>query len=182
MTKKPRHFEQLREAWSKQVRADRKLPHAAKTVLWAMSAHLNRESFTAWPSHRTLDKETGMPRRSVQRAIRQAEQRGHIKIEQRYRSRGRQSHIYSPQLQVEVTKVAHEMTPGWRHHDARVAHTGVPASPALFFLRCRRPQYQIVVLSSEALPSANNAPSGLRSETVGHCSGIFNSPRSARIP
>ena len=109
-TNKQPTFYVLRDEWARQVRADRKLPHAAARVLWAIADHLNRNTFTAWPSTRTLDKETGMPRRSVLRALKDAERLGHVEIERGFREHGhRAKNVYRPIIR---SRVAHAMTPG----------------------------------------------------------------------
>jgi hypothetical protein len=132
---KPPNFQLMREAWGKQVRRDRKLPSSAKTVMWAISEYLNRESGQAFPSQRTLDEECGMSRSTVQLAIKRAQQHGHVQIEERTVKGGRKSHIYTPIIHVyEVPGAGLTIGPGggpkiglgWPENRARVDYTGRP--------------------------------------------------------
>jgi helix-turn-helix protein len=90
-------FEAYREHWQRQFCADRDLLPSAKVVLCVLCLYLNRETRTAWPSLRTLAKDTGMAPSSIDRLVRIAEKRGHLQITHGDSSQ-RVSNIYAPAL------------------------------------------------------------------------------------
>jgi Helix-turn-helix domain len=90
-------FEAYREHWQRQFCADRDLLPSAKVVLCVLWLYLNRETRTAWPSLRTLAKDTGMAPSSIDRLVRIAEKRGHLQITHGD-SHSRTANTYTPIL------------------------------------------------------------------------------------
>ena len=137
-------FEALRDEWRKRFMRDRKLSAATKVVLSAIAMYLNRRSFKAWPSADTLATDTAMDRRNIFRAVKQAEARGHLKIDRGRRLKGKNnpSNIYTPLPQLAATGVVSIRHQGWCHPDTRtldseplnkniLASLGAPSAPEI---------------------------------------------------
>ena len=124
-------FEKFREAWIRQFCADRKLSTAAKTVLTILSLYLNRDTLTAWPSTRTLDKETGLSRNTVLKAIEDAAGREHVAVERGFRKGGHRAvNVYRPLLHG-TGNGGSQTEPGWFtsvHQDGSTVCTTVVQS------------------------------------------------------
>src|SRR5215471_21524504 len=73
-------LEAIREQWQRQVMAapGRQANHVLVAI--AISWHLNRNTGDAWPAFVTLAKETGLGRRTVVRAVKWLEARGHMSV------------------------------------------------------------------------------------------------------
>jgi hypothetical protein len=67
--------------WALSITQDNELGKEATKVLFALYIHMNKDKWRAWPNLDTLAFETGMKRQNVQRGIRQAVERRHLKIE-----------------------------------------------------------------------------------------------------
>jgi Helix-turn-helix domain len=108
-TAEPR-LEAIREQWQRQIMAapGRRLAHL--TVAVAISWHLNRETGDAWPGFATLAKETGLCQRTVKRAVKWLEARGHLHV---VHSRGGNiSNRYRPILSSGLGVTADEASSG----------------------------------------------------------------------
>jgi Helix-turn-helix domain len=79
-----------RENWLKRVLADRDLSQRAKVVAGVLYFYFSSEEFIkdgklfAWPSSRTLDKQSGLSRNTVKEAVDDLEAAGYLKIQRRY--------------------------------------------------------------------------------------------------
>jgi hypothetical protein len=91
-------FERWRETWLKAVLANRTLPAGAKVVATTISLHLNRDTRAAWPSIRTLNKESGLSSTAVQNGIKALERHGHLTIERKFKPETRRHavNVYRP--------------------------------------------------------------------------------------
>jgi hypothetical protein len=82
-------FESFREQWQRQVLADSKLRPSYKLVCMAISLHFNRnENGAAWPGFETLAELTGQGRRTIIRATKEVERRGHLRINRARKDNG----------------------------------------------------------------------------------------------
>lgn len=63
------------------------LPHRAVAVYMYLKTRANKEGY-CWPGIRTMARELSLSRSTIQRALRDLEQRGWIKGESRYRENG----------------------------------------------------------------------------------------------
>lgn len=79
-----------REAWLKHTLSIRGLPQRGKLVASVLFFYFNQEGFIkdgrlfGWPSLRTLDKATGLDRKTVEKGIDDLEAYGALKVERRY--------------------------------------------------------------------------------------------------
>ena len=87
-------------AWIEQDLAEaimrQKVTHAEVSVWLCLWDHVNRDTGTAWPGVPTISEVTGLNRRTVQRALRQLEDLGHVKTEPREGGEfGNQTNLYT---------------------------------------------------------------------------------------
>jgi DNA-binding GntR family transcriptional regulator len=73
-------LEAIREQWQRQIMADRERQSNYVLVAVAISWHLNRDTGDAWPGFATLAKETGLRQRTVIRAVKWLESKGHLHV------------------------------------------------------------------------------------------------------
>ena len=75
---------------------DIELPTSEKIILILLADNANDESGECWPSQGYLAKRSGMSRQNVNLVINKLQEKGHIKIEHRYREDGGQrSNVYT---------------------------------------------------------------------------------------
>src|SRR5262249_2192444 len=72
-----RDFQVWREAWHRQVLADRQLGHRDKSVAGILLWYLNRQDRTCFPSYETIAKGVGITRRDAMRSIARLVKCGH---------------------------------------------------------------------------------------------------------
>jgi Helix-turn-helix domain len=75
-----RPLEAIREQWQRQIMAAPGRQNAHVIVGIAISWHLNRTTADAWPGFATLAKETGLTERTVIRAVKWLESKGHLHV------------------------------------------------------------------------------------------------------
>jgi DNA-binding MarR family transcriptional regulator len=110
--RKPRsnEFEMDRESFRRQLAQDHShLSPSALAIGIILAGRFNREIFydkggllIAWPGLETLAKETGMEVRTVRRAIRRLQARGHVRIVEGGGGRGK-SHRYMANIKGKAT-------------------------------------------------------------------------------
>jgi len=75
---------------------DIELPTSEKIILILLADNANDESGECWPSQGYLAKRSGMSRQNVNLVINKLQEKGHIKIDHRYRDDGGQrSNVYT---------------------------------------------------------------------------------------
>lgn len=67
--------------WIDRVARDRELGALAKVVVMTLVSHMNRETRDAWPSQRTLADILGVTDRSVERSIKELQDRAHLFVD-----------------------------------------------------------------------------------------------------
>jgi DNA-binding transcriptional MocR family regulator len=132
--KEPRRldtFAAAREQWLDAVFADRNIGFSAKILARTLWTHFNRlhfdqnDNLLAWPSIRTLDRETGMSRNTVVAAIRKLEAGGWIEVHRNRASGGRsQANRYFACRSQSTVRSA----PGGSIRCVDAVHTGAPDS------------------------------------------------------
>jgi len=86
---------------------DIELPTSEKIILVLLADNANDESGECWPSQGYLAKRSGMSRQNVNLVINKLQEKGHIKIEHRYReSGGKRSNMYTV-LPCHITRHTH---------------------------------------------------------------------------
>jgi hypothetical protein len=124
-----KRFFRVREAWLLDMWAIRSLEAPPKLIAAAIGRHFNFEHFAltgelvAWPSARTLDRETGTNVKTVRAAIEALVQCGSLVVERRYDQARRRhsSHLYCAIMRPSVDQGG---PPVW----TRVVQTGGPDS------------------------------------------------------
>src|SRR5262249_44765629 len=104
-----------RDYWLRCVLADRDLSQRAKVVANALYFYFNCEEFAkdgglwAWPSIRSLDKQTGQSKNTVKAALGDLEAAGYLKPNRRYDPQRRRykSHLYEALTPLKVHKLTH---------------------------------------------------------------------------
>ena len=66
--------------WLDQVFRDRAITNLGFKIAYAIASHVNRKTLEAWPTHETLENETGASRSSIIRAIAELERAGHLAV------------------------------------------------------------------------------------------------------
>jgi hypothetical protein len=92
-TQQKGHFQAWREAWNRSVFADDNLWGSDKNVAAFLALHLNRETWSCWPSYSTIAKGLGIDRSNARRSIRRLIARGYLV--RKPRGKG-QSNAYLP--------------------------------------------------------------------------------------
>ena len=113
------------------------LKPSTKFVLIALCDYANKQEFTAWPSHNSIAKRTGLSISSVQRAIKCLCDRGLLSYRNRFGEKGyKQTNLYQINLSrlQELTALPENvvsMTPSPSHDDGRdiVTVTDKPLPP-----------------------------------------------------
>ena len=84
-----------------------------KLVLLMLSLYMNHITTAAWPSMTTLASDTGLSKRSVQRALQEARDTGFlVKTERFTETKGQTSNLYSACIpETPLDTVKHSMTP-----------------------------------------------------------------------
>ena len=101
------------------------LKPSTKFILIALCDYANKQEFTAWPSHNSLAKRTGLSISSVQRAIKCLCDRGLLSYRNRFGEKGyKQTNLYQINLSrlQELTALPENvvsMTPSPSHDDRR---------------------------------------------------------------
>lgn len=76
-------FAEEKDMWVKQILADRMLSPTAKNIGVAISIHMNSIHKEAWPSHSRLARMCGVAKRTSERATRELERAGHLRVTHR---------------------------------------------------------------------------------------------------
>ena len=101
------------------------LKPSTKFILIALCDYANKQEFTAWPSHNSIAKRTGLSISSVQRAIKCLCDRGLLSYRNRFDEKGhKQTNLYQINLSrlQELTALPDNvvmMTPSPSHDDGR---------------------------------------------------------------
>jgi hypothetical protein len=75
-------------AWKQKLRPVRKL------VLAVIASHANKDNHSCFPKVRTIAEEASLDPRSIHRHLRELERAGYVRIEKKYRGKGRQPNTY----------------------------------------------------------------------------------------
>lgn len=78
MTETPAQFLQTRDTWIRLLAGDLDVSHAAVRVGIHLVMRMTNKNRSAWPSTKTIAKETGVSVRTVIRAIDQLEAAGYL--------------------------------------------------------------------------------------------------------
>ncbi|GAB3443773.1 helix-turn-helix domain-containing protein [Insolitispirillum peregrinum] len=90
-----RPFREVKLQWLQALSCDGSLSDCAKTIaLYIVTTHMNGHTEKAWPSYQTIADATGKSVKTIQRAVRELEERGWFDVQ---RGNGvRHNTVYSP--------------------------------------------------------------------------------------